>query len=336
MFRTAISRKVAFLMAGLLILTGLIRIVIPKNDFPAGKPGVEFVFSIANGATGTKIANDLFDSGVIKSPKVFISEFTKNTNAQGISPGAHLIHKNIPVKQAVLELLDSKRMANVLKVIEGSTLNDVIKNVLKNDHILSSNHSLMGIKVLYPNKLNSLEGSIYPANYSFEKGTNFTDALNMMVDRFRTSVEFAALAKGYSKYNPYQVLTIASMVQIEGDSDSYAKVARVIYNRLAIGMPLQLNSTVQYAAGLRGKIGLSNKATQVNSPYNTYKVTGLPPTPIAIAGPKAIEAALNPDAGDWLYFITVKPRDTRFTKSFDEFSKWNTEFNNNLANGLFK
>jgi UPF0755 protein len=93
---------------------------------------------------------------------------------------------------------------------------------------------------------------------------------------------------------------------------------------------------VQYAANLRGKITLSNKATKLNSPYNTYKYLGLPPTPIANPSLKAIEATLKPISGDWLYFITVAPRDTRFTKDFAEFSDWNTEFNNNVAAGKFK
>jgi UPF0755 protein len=101
-------------------------------------------------------------------------------------------------------------------------------------------------------------------------------------------------------------------------------------------MPLQLNSTVQYANNSRGRIALSRKATTIASPYNTYLHTGLPPTPISNPGAAALTAALHPVAGDWLYFITVKPHDTRFTKSFTEFQSWVTLYNNNLANGAFK
>jgi UPF0755 protein len=81
---------------------------------------------------------------------------------------------------------------------------------------------------------------------------------------------------------------------------------------------------------------LSNKATKINSPYNTYRFAGLPPTPIANPSNDAIVATLNPANGDWLYFITVAPKDTRFTKDFTEFSEWNTEFNKNVAAGKFK
>jgi UPF0755 protein len=101
-------------------------------------------------------------------------------------------------------------------------------------------------------------------------------------------------------------------------------------------MALQLNATVQYVTKSQGQILLSNKATKINSPYNTYRFAGLPPTPIANPSKDAIEATLNPATGDWLYFITVAPKDTRFTRDFDEFFKWNTEFNKNVAAGKFK
>jgi UPF0755 protein len=156
-----------------------------------------------------------------------------------------------------------------------------------------------------------------------------------MLNKFEVTKEKIPL-RNYGKYSSYEVLTIASILQVEGDQADFDKVARVIYNRLAINMPLQLNSTVQYAAGLRGRIALSLKATNINSPYNTYKYTGLPPTPISNPSEAAIKAASQPANGDWLYFITVKPGDTRFTNDFNEFQQWNTLYNNNLANGLFK
>jgi len=129
---------------------------------------------------------------------------------------------------------------------------------------------------------------------------------------------------------------MASIVQVEGDVSDFSKIARVILNRLDIGMPLQLNSTVQFAANLRGQIELSKASTEINSPYNTYRNLGLPPTPISNPGLSAINAALHPAQGDWLYFITVKPGDTRFTRSFAEFGTWELLFHKNLAAGAFK
>ena len=330
------DKKFALIAGVGLILVGLVRLVMPHNDFPVGQPRKEINFEISDGASGTRIANDLVAFGVIMKSSVFIKDFTSSKIAQGISPGVHLIHTHITSRLAIAELLDQKRVINSVKVIEGNTLSDVLKILKSNSHIDSKYAGLSSIKNPFDAKVSNLEGVTYPANYSFPRNTKLVDAVSAMVSRFSSSTEFASLLAAKGKYSPYQLLIIASMVQIEGDSNSYERVAQVIFNRLAIGMPLQLNSTVQYAAGLRGKIALSNKSTQISSPFNTYRNQGLPPTPISIAGPSAIKATLHPMKGNWLYFITVKPGDTRFTNSFSEFSKWNTEFNNNVANGVFK
>ena len=129
---------------------------------------------------------------------------------------------------------------------------------------------------------------------------------------------------------------IVDIAQAEGDATDYAKITRVIYNRLKIGMPLQMNTTVEYAAKLRGQIRMSYKQLELNSKYNTYKNRGLPPTPIGNPGEAAMRAAVNPADGDWIFFITVKPKDTRFTNSITQFNIWADEFRKNESAGLFK
>ncbi len=123
---------------------------------------------------------------------------------------------------------------------------------------------------------------------------------------------------------------MASLVQAEGQPADFAKVSRVIYNRLDQGMKLQLDATVNYALG-RSTLKLTNQDITVDSPYNTYKVTGLPPTPINSPGEQALEAALAPAAGDWLYYVTVNPTtgETKFTSSYSEFLKFKAEFQAN-------
>jgi len=253
----------------------------------------------------------------------------------GIAPGIHLIQSVIPSDEAIAQLLDQKRIIDSIYVLPGSTQSDILKEL----HLVTSltqGDSLASIAPFYPNPSNSLEGQLAPVQYSFQPGTSTHDALVNMVKTFGEEVSATKLGLGYGKYTPYQVLTIASLLQIESDPKDYGKVARVIYNRLALGMPLQLNSTVQYALGLRGQIGLSIKATKVDSPYNTYLHTGLPPTPIANPSLQAINGALTPENGDWLYFITVSPHDTRFTSSFSTFEGWVALYNHNVAAGAFK
>ncbi|KGA18131.1 hypothetical protein GM51_8935 [freshwater metagenome] len=326
-----------FLITGLcaLLLFGFLRLQ-PNNDFSPNNPGSEIVFLVQDGELGSSIAQNLENQGVVKSATKFIEEFNRDPKASGISPGSHSIQTQIPARTAIEQLLDPKRMKSALVVREGSTFASVLSLLKKNENIDRTKTGYGSVKPVYANSRNSLEGSLFPARYSFEANTSVEKALKTMVAKAKSEYTRLGVDAGFDKYKPFEVLTIASMVQIEGDPSNFSKVARVIYNRLKIGMALQLNATVQYATNSQGQIMLSNKATKINSPYNTYRFAGLPPTPIANPSNDAIEATLNPAIGDWLYFITVAPKDTRFTKDFTEFSEWNTEFNKNVAAGKFK
>jgi UPF0755 protein len=116
----------------------------------------------------------------------------------------------------------------------------------------------------------------------------------------------------------------------------FAKISRVIYNRLKIGMPLQFDTTVQYLLMKRGSVFLSTKSTLINSPYNTYKHYGLPPAPIGNPGAAAMKAALAPQAGIGSISSQLNHGDTGFTKSHDEFLVWKNEYLKNLKAGAFK
>jgi UPF0755 protein len=156
-----------------------------------------------------------------------------------------------------------------------------------------------------------------------------------MIDRFTKDPIAGSILKGSNLFKGLQLLTIASIIQAEGDSQDFEKVSRVIYNRLAIDMPLQMDSTVHYVKKVRGEIFLSRNSTLLNSPYNTYRRYGLPPGPIGNPGNEAISAALNPAVGDWLYFITVAPGDTRFTSDISEFNSWKALYTKNRKAGAF-
>jgi len=137
-------------------------------------------------------------------------------------------------------------------------------------------------------------------------------------------------------FTTLQVLTMASLIQAEADEPDFDKVSRVIYNRIAEGMRLQFDSTVLFALNEQGRIRVTYKDLTVASPYNTYANGGLPPAPIGNPGVRAIEAALSPADGAWIFFITVKPGDTRFTASESEFYRWKSEYDRNYASGAFK
>ncbi len=123
---------------------------------------------------------------------------------------------------------------------------------------------------------------------------------------------------------PEQVLTVASILEYEANhSADYPKVARVLYNRLAKGMPLQLDSTVAYVSQRSGDVWTTAAERANTSAYNTYAHAGLPPGPIGSPGEETIKAALAPAKGDWLYFVPdYEHHTTHFSKTYAEHQVW--------------
>jgi UPF0755 protein len=229
--------------------------------------------------------------------------------------------------------LDPKRNRGLFGFIEGLRKSEVLELLAKSKLVSGKYSGTTKISELYGTS--NIEGFLFPAQYSIYPGSTFDQAIDQMVDRFYVAAKNSAIDKGFKNYSPYELLIIASMIQSEGDLNDFPKIARVIYNRLEIGMPLQINATIDYATNTRGKIRLPYKRLETNSKYNTYKYRGLPPGPISNPGEKALQATVNPASGDWLYYVTVKPNDTRFTKSFEQFNIWANEFRKNEDAGLF-
>jgi UPF0755 protein len=175
------------------------------------------------------------------------------------------------------------------------------------------------------------EGYLFPATYPLDEKTTPEQLLRAMAETARKKFNRAPIAAGAERnaMNVYQAVTIASIVQAEAATkQDMGKVARVIFNRLERGMPLQMDSTINYALG-RSTLRTSAKDTRLDSPYNSYQRMGLPPTPIDNPGEEAMRAAINPTPGNWLYFVTVKPGDTRFTADYAEHLRNVAEFNRN-------
>ncbi|RRR86520.1 endolytic transglycosylase MltG [Streptomyces sp. RP5T] len=181
------------------------------------------------------------------------------------------------------------------------------------------------------------EGYLFPATYPLERGGRKTTPealLSFMVDTANKKFNGAPIAAGAQRnaMNVYQAVTIASIVQAEAANKAdMGKVARVVFNRLERGMPLQMDSTINYALN-RSTLRTTGSDLRIDSPYNSYQRMGLPPTPIDNPGEDAMRAAINPTPGDWLYFVTVKPGDTRFTNSFEQHRRNVAEFEKNQRN----
>lgn len=293
------------------------------------------IIEIPAGATGSQVGQLLFEKGVTRSALSYFRAAVADPRSAKVAPGAHQLNLKISARQALDQLLDPARIPNLIKIFEGGWKSEVIDSLLKYGFTKSATDAAFK-KVVLPQGFTNAEGLLFPAQYSFPAGTTALDAVQAMVDRFSHEDTGRQLLSATDRLTPAQLLTIASLVQAEGDTKDFDKVSRVIRNRLDISMPLQLDSTVHYVKKVRGQIFLSTNSTLINSPYNTYRKYGLPPSPIGNPGAQAIAATLKPADGDWLFFITVAPGDTRFTRSNDEFLTWKALYEKNRKAGAFK
>jgi uncharacterized YceG family protein len=299
-------------------------------DYPGSGSGRVQV-TIPGGASIADMGETLQSAGVVKSPGAFIEAANAEKKASNIQPGAYSLRKKMSGKSAV-SLMLSPASQNTLIIPEGARASKVYGLV---DKKLGSKPGTtraaaeaggLGLPSWARNKP---EGFLFPSRYSIGEKGDEAGVLRQMVARAKSEQakdNLSAAAKKVGK-TPEQILTIASLIQAEArEGDEFGKVSRVIYNRLDKGMLLGFDSTINYAKG-RSSLNTSVQDTKVDSSYNTYTHHGLPPGPIDNPGHEAIQAALHPVKGDWLYFVTVKPGDTRFTASKAQHDRNVRDFN---------
>lgn len=333
-----------FRIAGALSLVGVVTLSlhfvrvpgISAPDFPCGSPSQSTAnINIAAGESGSQIAQSLFDAGVVKSAESYFRVAVGDTRSQKVAPGNHEINMNLCATEALNQLLDSSRITGLINIFEGAWLSEILPQFYAANFSKSDVSSALS-NVVKPSGFSSIEGLLFPAQYSFATDTSARVALQSMIDRASKEMSAAGFFSSKGKFTPQQLLIIASLVQAEGNTEDFARISQVIRNRLVKGMPLQFDSTVHYVKKTRGSIFLSTQSTLLNSPYNTYRKYGLPPGPINNPGADALRAAVNPTPGDWLYFITVAPFDTRYTSDINQFNDWKVEYKKNLRAGKFR
>lgn len=312
----------------------------PDLDFPVGTAGPEIEVNIPAGSSGVEIGRILAKEGVVKTSVIFFRAATADKRAESISAGLYLVNTHLSAKEAIEQLLDKKRLQGKFLIIEGARLSEIKANLVKIGFTAEQvDKALNSIKLPTGFDTDNLEGLLFPANYTILPDEEVSTLLQGALDRFTQelkNISFYEYAKEL-KLKPAELLTIASIVQAEGFTDEdFGKVSRVIYNRLKIGMRLQMDSTLLYANKSRGEIRVTNRELKIASKYNTYKYKGLPPGPIGSPGGAALVATIKPTPGNWLYFVTVSPGETKFTENYSEFLTFKAEFIRNYKAGLFK
>jgi UPF0755 protein len=224
-------------------------------------------------------------------------------------------------------ILDGGPNVNSVQVDAGLTLHEVAIRVGQLPGHSASKFEQLALNgsvtsTLSPAGSHNLEGLLGTGTYQVLPGETDTALLRKMVDTFEGQATAAGLSSDSAAVlglTPYQVVTVASVVEKEGYyPKNMPKVARVIYNRLAHQTPLQMDSTILYALGQDGGT-VTPQDLKIQNPYNTYLNGGLPPTPICMSSPVALSAAVHPPPGGWLFFVVVDKSGTEaFADTFPE------------------
>ena len=304
------------------VVLGLARPVVEgffeSDDYPGPGAGTVEV-QIEAGDTGRAIGQTLQEADVVKTADAFVDVASEDPRAASIQPGTYHLRSQMTASGALELLLDpASRVSIRAAVPEGLTVDETYQRLMEATGIPVEEleRAAAGDIGLPPESGGNPEGYLFPATYEFEPEVTAPKILSTMVARHVQAMDVV----GVPPERRREILIKASLIQDEARRpEDFGKVARVIENRLATGMPLQFDSTVNFATGKSG-ITTTDEDRAIDSPYNTYRYPGLPPGPINSPGQMALEAALNPTSGNWLYFVAVNPDtgETRFAVTAEE------------------
>jgi UPF0755 protein len=287
------------------------------RDYVGDGQGVA-TFVITKGETGEKIAQGLVDAGVVKNFDIaYRLMLSRNSNYY---PGTYKLRSHMSAAAALDAIANPANLqVSTVTIQEGLRIGQVLAKLSAATRIPLSNFEAAAadkVALKLPANAPSAEGFLFPATYSFPAKSTAAQILKTMVDRCYEELNRYSV----SANDALKVLTLASIVQKEArQSADFYKVSRVFTNRLKVNMALQSDATVSYGSG--GTTVTTTNAERANTNgYNTYVHTGLPIGPISAPGSLAIDAALHPTAGPWLYFcaVNLKTGETVFSTTVAE------------------
>ena len=295
---------------------------------PSGPPGDEVALDIPLGTSTSGIADLLADAGVITSAEVF-RWYLRVKGGDPFDAGLYRLRKNSSMGDVIAALKAGPDLppAENLTVPEGLWVREVADRVDRVEHLdgarfLELAKSGAVRSVFQPEGVTTLEGLLFPETYRIETREDEEAVLRRMVsvfDQVATELGYAE-APARVGVSPYEAIIVASLVEAEAKiDDDRAKIARVVYNRLEQGIPLGIDATFYFALDRRGG-SLRQSDLDIDSPYNTRKVAGLVPTPVAMPGRASLEAALAPEPGPWLYYVLADADGHHaFTDDYNQF-----------------
>lgn len=295
-------------------------------EYAEGEATGEATVTIAPGDDGSAISAALFEAGVTRTESTFYDYLIASAQNPPFQPGVYALQQRMTSEAALTALLDpASKQENLAQLREGLTVEASLPILAEATGIpLEEFEAAVEDPSVYDVSADTLEGWLFPATYPFDPGLTAQDIIGQMVDRTVVSLDDA----GVPTERRQEILTIASIIQREARySEDFYRVSTVIQNRLDPNNPetaglLQMDSTVHYGAGSTegGTVSTTDEERADDNPWNTYLYPGLPAGPIANPGDLAIDAAMNPEDGPWLYFVTVNldTGETVFTNTYAE------------------
>jgi UPF0755 protein len=286
-------------------------------------------FVVPPGATFHEVAATLHRAGLIDSETVFDLYARYRHLDRNVQAGAYQIDRSRNMIQ-ILQILQSAVPAEIFITIpEGYTIAKTATLLDKGGLIKGSDYTTLARQGQFTYDFlkgrtdgTSLEGFLFPDTYLIPRTGTAKQLITEQLDAFNRNWNDARKAlAAQRKLNAPQITTIASLIEREAKFDEDRPfVASVIYNRLAQGWPLQIDATVLYAKGV-WQATVTTDDRKVDSPYNTYLHTGLPPGPIANPGTKAIDAALQPAQTAYMFYLSDPQGHNHYARTNDEFAK---------------
>jgi UPF0755 protein len=310
------------------VVVGSVAVWVAHRIDPPGPPGDEIAVLVPEGATTADIAEILETEGVVSDSTLF-DYYVRWKSAGPFQAGAYTFRANSAMDEAIAVLDGGPAPAEVrtVTVPEGLVIPEIVQAIADADPELTPEALNTAIasgtvrSAYQPPEVTSLEGLLFPDTYEVAEDDDATAVLNRMVGQLDTvagelGIDAKAPPLGLTAY---QAIIVASLIEEEARvAEERPMIARVIYNRLAQGIPLGIDATSAYEAMLAGRDRTDLDFASA-SPYNTRINAGLPPTPIAAPGRASIEAALNPAEGPWIYYVLQDPEHHFFTDSAAEF-----------------
>ena len=302
-------KVVALVIIGLIIIWSILYFSFwraPVN-YPVG-----ILYTVEKGVSLGEVASNLKSQNIIRSPFWFKTFFIVYYGSNNLNYGDYILNKSESMFSIANRLATRDYRIKTLRITIPEGLNRTeIASLLTNklDRVTS-------VEFLAWSK--KYEGYLFPDTYFWLENITASEVVTAMNLNFQKQVKDLMLQASSTKKNFGDVIKIASIVELEANNNTDRKiVADILWRRLKMGMPLQVNSSLKYI-GIKNTFVLTTEQTQIDSPYNTYKNKGLPPTPVSNPGLESIKAVINPTPNKYLYFLTGKDGKMYYAKTYEE------------------